>query len=111
MERQVPSIRALYKAQRDAMLAALQREMPEGVRWNAPVGGMFLWVQLPKQLNATDLLPHAVARNVAYVPGAAFYSDQPEQHTLRLSFVSATAEQIHLGIAALARTIEAVLVK
>ena len=36
LDRHVPTIRALYKSQRDAMLAAMTREMPEGVEWNTP---------------------------------------------------------------------------
>ncbi len=61
----------MYKAQRDVMLVALEREM-EGldVSWTRPVGGMFLWVRLPKGMNAQDLLPEAVERGMAFVPGA-----------------------------------------
>jgi 2-aminoadipate transaminase len=99
----VPTIRALYKSQRDAMLAALETNLSgTGVQWNKPQGGMFLWLTLPKGMNAVDLLPQAVARNVAYVPGAPFYSGVPEQNTLRLSFVTASVDQINTGIAALA---------
>jgi 2-aminoadipate transaminase len=105
LDRHVPTIRALYKQQRDAMLAALKREMPEGVRWNQPDGGMFLWARLPAGLDATALLPHAVERNVAFVPGAAFYADGAQASTMRLSFVTASVEQIDTGIAALAQTI------
>ena len=48
-----PRIRALYRAQRDAMLAALEREMAGlGVEWNRPDGGMFLWARLPRGMDA-----------------------------------------------------------
>lgn len=108
LERHVPTIRALYKQQRDAMLRALEREMPGlGVHWNSPQGGMFLWLRLPEGMNATTLLPQAVERNVAFVPGAAFYAGQGDERTLRLSFVTSTAAQIDAGIAALAATIRA----
>jgi 2-aminoadipate transaminase len=105
LERHVPTIRALYKSQRDAMLAALQRDMPEGVSWNQPGGGMFLWVRLPEGMNANELLPKAVARHVAFVPGGAFYADKADPRTLRLSFVTPGVEQISTGIAALAAAI------
>jgi 2-aminoadipate transaminase len=52
------------------------------------------------------LLPHAVERGMAFVPGAAFYADHPKRNTLRLSFVTVPAERIEQGIAALARTLE-----
>ncbi len=105
LDRHVPTIRALYKSQRDAMLAAMQRDMPEGVEWNTPAGGMFLWVRLPQGMNAVDLLPRAVDKGVAFVPGAAFYAGQADARTLRLSFVTASVEQINIGIAALAAAI------
>ena len=107
LDRHVPTIRALYKSQRDAMLAAMAREMPEGVEWNTPAGGMFLWARLPEGMNAIELLPEAVARNVAFVPGWAFYADKADARTLRLSFVTSSVAQINIGIAALAEAIRA----
>ena len=106
LDRHVPTIRALYKTQRDAMLAALTREMRGlDVQWNTPVGGMFLWARLPEGMSAVDLLPKAVDKGVAFVPGAAFYADNADPRTLRLSFVTASVEQINIGIAALAAAI------
>lgn len=106
LDRHVPPIRALYKAQRDAMLAALEREMAGlDVQWNTPAGGMFLWLRLPAGLQATELLPRAVDKGVAFVPGAPFYAGDADARTLRLSFVTATRELIDTGIAALARAI------
>lgn len=106
LDRHVPTIRALYKSQRDAMLAALHREMRGlDVEWNTPDGGMFLWVRLPAGVSAVELLAKAVERGVAFVPGAAFYADSPDPRTLRLSFVTASALQIDTGMAALAAAI------
>jgi 2-aminoadipate transaminase len=68
---------------------------------------MFLWLRLPEGMNAIDLLPLAVERNVAFVPGAAFYADNADTRTLRLSFVTASSAQIDTGIAALAAAIRA----
>jgi 2-aminoadipate transaminase len=107
LDRHVPTIRALYKAQRDAMLAALDRHMPPGVRWNRPAGGMFLWVELPPAMNATALLPLAVARGVAFVPGAPFFAESAQANTLRLSYVTASTAQIETGIAALGDAVRA----
>ena len=106
LDRHVPTIRALYKTQRDAMLAALTRETAGlDLQWNTPVGGMFLWVRLPEGMSAVELLPKAVDKGVAFVPGAAFYADHADPRTLRLSFVTASMDQINTGIAALAAAI------
>ena len=110
LDRHVPTIRALYKSQRDAMLVALQREMAGlDVQWNTPAGGMFLWARLPEGMSAVDLLPQAVERGVAFVPGAAFYADHADARTLRLSFVTASVEQINIGVKALAEAIRSTL--
>jgi 2-aminoadipate transaminase len=106
LDRHVPTIRALYRSQRDAMLAALAREM-QGVdmQWNAPDGGMFLWARLPAGVDAVALLPKAVERGVAFVPGAAFYAGASDARTMRLSFVTASPQEIATGVAALAAVI------
>ncbi len=109
LDRHVPTIRALYKSQRDAMLAALAQHFPDAqnqpdqsLTWNTPAGGMFLWARLPAGMKAVDLLPYAVDKGVAFVPGAPFYADHGDERTLRLSFVTPSVEEIHRGVAALA---------
>ena len=106
LSRHVPTVRARYKAQRDAMRAALEQHMPNGCRWTVPSGGMFFWVELPAQIDAIALLPKAVEAGVAYVPGAAFFSSAPRANTLRLSFVTVSPERITAGVAALAKVLE-----
>lgn len=113
LDRHVPTIRALYKAQRDAMLEALAKHFPDAasqpdtsLTWNTPAGGMFLWARLPVGMNAVDLLPHAVDKGVAFVPGAPFYADHSDPRTMRLSFVTPSVQEIHRGVAALAQAIQ-----
>ena len=103
----VPTIRARYKAQRDAMQAALQAHMPAGVTWQAPVGGMFFWLQLPAHIDATALLPRAVQAGMAYVPGDTFFPHGGHANTLRLSFVTVAPDLITRGVAALAGVLKA----
>nr|WP_315463820.1 PLP-dependent aminotransferase family protein [uncultured Rhodoferax sp.] len=114
LDRHVPTIRSLYKAQRDAMLEALAQHFPnaatqpeQSLTWNTPAGGMFLWARLPAGMNAVDLLPHAVDKGVAFVPGAPFYAGNPDARSMRLSFVTPSVEDIHRGVAALAEAIHA----
>jgi 2-aminoadipate transaminase len=105
----VPTIRARYKAQRDAMQQALATHFGadalSGCRWNTPQGGMFFWLELPEGIDATALLPRAVARGVAFVPGAAFHANDTRPNTLRLSFVTVAPDVIARGVAALAAAI------
>ncbi len=98
----LPQVRERYRAQRDAMAASLQRHLSSTCRWQVPSGGMFFWVELPQGVDAMALLPKAVARGVAFVPGAPFFCGHPRANTLRLSFVTVAPQQIETGIAALA---------
>lgn len=98
LDTHIPQIRALYARQCSLMLEALDRHFPAQVRWNRPEGGMFLWVSLPPGLDGTVLLARAIARNVAFVPGAPFFATLPQANTLRLSFVTVPGERIDTGI-------------
>jgi len=106
LDRHVPTIRALYKSQRNAMMDALERHMAGlDVTWTQPQGGMFVWLHLPEGLDAQALLPRAVNAGMAFVPGAPFYAHQSDRRTLRLSFVTSTVAQIDQGMAMLARVV------
>ncbi|UIF85256.1 PLP-dependent aminotransferase family protein [Cupriavidus sp. UYPR2.512] len=101
LDTHIPTIRELYGKQCQYMLDALKRHMPEGVSWNAPEGGMFIWMELPEGLDSMVILEEAVKRNVAYVPGAPFYASNPKRNALRLAFVTVSAERIEQGVAIL----------
>lgn len=95
---QVARIRTVYRARRDAMLTALDRHAPPGLRWERPDGGMFLWLELPPRLDAADLLQQAIRQDIAFVPGAAFHPDGSGRNTMRLSFSLCDEAQIEVGI-------------
>jgi len=105
LDRHIPTIRDRYRTQRDAMVAALREQLPAGSEWQAPSGGMFVWVRLPAGCDALALLPRAVEAGVAYVPGSAFYAQAPDARTLRLSFVTLTPAQITDAIGRLGRVL------
>ena len=104
----VDTLRATYMARRDHLLAALAREMPQGVSWTKPEGGMFVWVTLPAGMDGADLLAQSLkTERVAFVPGRAFYADGSNGNTLRLSFSCANEAQIDEGMKRLGRLIRA----
>ena len=104
----VPTIRERYKLQRDAMRTALQKHLPPGCKWRAPVGGMFFWVELPAHIDATALLPKAVEAGMAFVPGSTFFPHGGHANTLRLSFVTVAPEIIDKGVAVLGQVLRSV---
>lgn len=99
----VARARAHYRPKRDAMLKALQAEMPAGISWSRPEGGLFVWMRLPEKFSSATLLQEAVEKvNVAFVPGGAFFHDGSNTNTMRLSFSLPDEETIQTGIARLA---------
>ena len=110
LDADIARILPVYRERRDAMLAALDAEMPPGVRWTRPGGGLFLWMTLPGHLNARVLLDECVRQNVAFVPGGAFFPNGGHENTLRLNYSNMPVERIREGVrrlaAALAREME-----
>ncbi len=105
LDRHVERLRPAYRARRDAMLAALRDQMPSGVSWTQPAGGMFLWVTLPERVAVKELLPAAVDAGVSFVPGTAFHADAEGAHSLRLNFTSSSLQEIATGIGLLSRLV------
>ncbi|TPJ37663.1 PLP-dependent aminotransferase family protein [Mesorhizobium sp. B2-5-13] len=100
---QVEKLIGAYRERRDGLLGALEANMPEGVSWSRPEGGMFVWVTLPEGTDATELLARSVKEaRVAFVPGNAFYADGTGRNTLRLSFTLADRRAVSEGIPRLA---------
>lgn len=103
--RRLPATIDLYRRKREVMLEALQREMPEGVTWTRPEGGLFLWVRLPEDMDSGAMLQQAVAEGVMYVPGQPFHADGGGRNTMRLNFSYPSEDEIRSGIARLAHLV------
>lgn len=98
-DRQVQKIRSAYRVRRDHMLAALAANMPEGVSWTRPEGGMFIWITLPEDMDGAALLEHSLkTQKLAFVPGQAFFADRSGSNTIRLSFSLADEATIEEGV-------------
>jgi DNA-binding transcriptional MocR family regulator len=91
-------VRSLLRVRRDAMLEALEHELP-GARWSRPEGGYFVWLELPEQADASALLARAAPAGVTFVPGTDFGG---ASNSARLAFSFVSPEQIHEGVRRLA---------
>jgi 2-aminoadipate transaminase len=93
------SLKDLYRARRDAMLAALEEHFGPDARWTRPQGGLFIWATLPSYIDTTDLLARALeSEAVAFVPGRAAYLDGRGGSSMRLNFAGMPEEDIEEGI-------------
>ncbi|MEZ5359194.1 MAG: PLP-dependent aminotransferase family protein [Candidatus Zixiibacteriota bacterium] len=87
-----------YGARRDIMIKSMKEYFPPEVKYVKPMGGLFLWLRLPKGMSGKELLPKALAAKVAYVYGSPFFPNGGGEDTVRLNFSNATDEDLVEGI-------------
>jgi 2-aminoadipate transaminase len=95
----VERVSGLLRTRRDAMLEALERNLPEDATWSRPEGGYFVWVDLPHDAPS---LAAAEAAGVTFVAGQDFFSDGGGGRSLRLAFSFVSPDEIADGVARLA---------
>jgi 2-aminoadipate transaminase len=107
LDKHIRRLRAAYRERRDVMLATLGAEMPLGASWTHPAGGLFVWLKLPEGMDSEALLQRALQRDVAFVPGTAFFAERSEgQRYCRLNFSNSQPELIREGIRRLASVLQ-----
>jgi len=95
-----------YKKRMHAMTEGLGEGMGERLAFVRPQGGMFIWARCTVPVDAKQLFDMAVQCGVLYVPGAAFYPDNTDLGTLRLSYASPDIAQIGEGMRRLTKAFE-----
>ncbi len=98
LDRHLERMRKVYRRRMEATEAALERYMPEEVRWSSPEGGMCVWATLPAGLDAVELLVRARERGVVFAPGRLFYLENAQPNTLRLGFAELSERRIARGV-------------
>ena len=106
IENNLPRIKERYRRKRDAMLNAIEENFPEGSQWSRPVGGLFVFAWAPEKIDTYKLLPKAIERGVAYVPGKPFFVDGSGSNTMRLNFSYPPEENIRKGIEILGKLLK-----
>lgn len=76
----------VYKGRLDCMLEAVRNYFPEDIRYTIPQGGIFLWLDLQKDIDTNDLFHCILARKIAFVPGSFFFAGGGGKSTMRLNF-------------------------
>jgi len=101
-------VNGLLRERRDAMLAALERAMPDDATWTRPDGGYFVWLDLPSGPPSAELLSKAEAAGVSFVKGSDFFpGGNGGERSLRLAFSFVSPKEIADGVALLARLVRA----
>jgi GntR family transcriptional regulator of abcA and norABC len=97
-------LQLLYK--RDLLIEALQRELPDLVRFTIPQGGLHLWCKIIPEVSDNKLLEEAIRKGVVFVPGSVYGSDSGY---VRFTFARPKADEITVGISKFAAALRAVL--
>ncbi len=95
-----------YGEKRNVMLREMEKNFPAELTWTKPDGGLFLWVDMPKRISGSKMLPLAIEEKVVYVYGAPFYPDGRCDNNMRLNFSHATPDTIVEGIKRLGNVIK-----
>ena len=103
MDGAIATVKNALRDRRDAVVNALQRELPEA-KFARPEGGYFMWVELPEAVDVAELEKAAAQRDVLFVKGTDFLLEGG-QNTLRLAYSGVTPEQIDEGITKLAEAV------
>jgi GntR family transcriptional regulator/MocR family aminotransferase len=101
LEEHLRRIRPAYRRRRDCMIGALQRHFPHEARWHRPDGGLFTWVTLPDGVDGGELFVAACREGVLYSRGELFHVDGSGRDTMRLTYSTASLEEIEAGVAKL----------
>jgi 2-aminoadipate transaminase len=103
------NVRRVYAERALAMGEALQRELGNALSFSQPKGGLFFWAHLTgaggKLKDGGELAKRAIEKGVAFVPGAPFFANNPDNSAIRLSFATADVEKIKEGIARLGQAL------
>ncbi|HEV2748940.1 MAG TPA: PLP-dependent aminotransferase family protein [Gemmatimonadales bacterium] len=97
-------VQETYRAQRDCMVAAVRRELPE-VSFDVPHGGYYLWLTLPAAIDGGELARRATDAGVTILAGSRFFArtdtGHPRNHA-RIAFSHAAIDEIEEGARRLA---------
>lgn len=97
----------IYRQRRDCMLRALARDLPRNISWQAPTGGLFIWLRLPTGISATRLLAMACSLGVNFAPGGSFYANPADgDQYLRLNFAAQPPAAVEEGIRRLGQSMQ-----
>lgn len=98
IEDHIDKIKAVYKERCTAMLSCIEEFFPKNLAYSKPEGGLFIWVELPEDVDSTYIFTECLKNNVACVPGTPFYPNGTQRNTLRLNYSNMSIEKIIEGM-------------
>ncbi|WP_251546562.1 aminotransferase-like domain-containing protein [Limosilactobacillus caecicola] len=106
IDEHIAKIREVYGKRQRLMMECIERDFPVGVKYSHPEGGLFIWVEVPGNVNTQALFDQCIKNNVAFVPGEPFFPGEVIPGTFRLNFSNMSEDKIKEGIARLGKAIK-----
>ena len=99
----VGALNKVLKRKLDVLIEALGEQFGTAAEFEAPKGGIFLWVKLPDMVDTQKLAQAALKAGIAFNPGPEWTIDkQWGRPRLRICFANPTEDTLRKGVAALA---------
>lgn len=94
----IEKIKAVYSERSEVMLECVDQYFPSSISYVKPEGGLFLWIELPAWADAGKIALKCLEKNVAIIPGDAFFASETSKNTIRLNFSNTPEERIIEGM-------------
>jgi 2-aminoadipate transaminase len=99
----IEKIRAIYREKLNLMCDLIDSELGDFVKYVRPEGGLFVWCELPENVDMLEFVRECINEKVAVVPGTAFMINDEATNCFRLNFSTPSNEKIVEGMKALGR--------
>ena len=94
----IEKIREIYRRKLNLMCDLIDSELGNFVKYVRPEGGLFVWCELPKNVNMLDFVKKCIEYKVAVVPGTAFMINDEQTNCFRMNFSTPSDEKIVEGM-------------
>ena len=102
----IESNNAILKEKRDAVFTGLEQSVGDICTWSRPVGGLFIWVEFPDDVDRDKLMALCAERNIMVARGQGFHIHREDVPAIRLAFGYAALEDIQEGVPLLGECIQ-----
>lgn len=107
VDEHIEKIREIYRRKLNLMCDMIDSELGDAVSYVRPEGGLFIWCELPEDIDALEFVKRSAANMVALVPGTAFLTDvDGKSNAVRLNFSTPADDKITEGMKILGRVLK-----
>lgn len=86
IDEHISKIIGTYGVRKKLAIETMEKAFPPGIKFTNPGGGLFIWVELPENIDARDVLKKSLEKKVAFVPGGPFFPNGGNENTFRINF-------------------------